>query len=294
MASSLPPLKALQVFEAAARCLSFSKAAAELYVTQGAVSKQIKLLEEYLERALFERSSGGLILTNDGREYLSAISESLEMIRKATARVQQSKGAANNLKIDIIPSFSMLWLIPRLDDLHKRIPELNLTQIVGDGPYKFEANSADMAIRCLPLSLSLNNAELLVSENLVPVMHKDLLERDPVNEAEDLLKHPLLVHVTRPQIWNSFLKSVGITSLSEPKFRHGFEHFYMSLEAARLKQGIALIPDFMAQDALARGDVVTPLGLSYASSYGYYFMTPAYQASNSLILQLLEWIKEEL
>lgn len=294
MASALPPLKALQTFEVAARKLSFSKAAEELYVTQGAVSKQIKLLEEYLEQALFERSAGGLRLTDSGQEYLAAISESLELIRKATARVQQSKGAANSLKIDLIPSFSMLWLIPRLEQLQCELPELKLTQVVGDGPYRFETNSADLAIRCLPLSESLHNAELLVSETLIPVIHPSLLESAPVAEPEDLLKHPLLSHITRPQLWISFLKSLGITRLSDPKYRHGFEHFYMSLEAARIQQGVALVPDYMAADLIAKGELVSPLDLRYPSGYGYYFLTPTYQASNSLILKLREWIKANL
>jgi LysR family glycine cleavage system transcriptional activator len=294
MASALPPLKALQTFEVAARKLSFSKAADELYVTQGAVSKQIKLLEEYLEQALFERSAGGLRLTDSGQEYLAAISESLELIRKATARVQQSKGAANSLKIDLIPSFSMLWLIPRLEQLQRELPELKLTQVVGDGPYRFEANSADLAIRCLPLSESLHYAELLISETLIPVIHPSLVESDPIAEPEDLLKHPLLSHITRPQLWISFLKSLGITRLSDPQYRHGFEHFYMSLEAARIQQGVALVPDYMAADLIAKGELVSPLDLRYPSGYGYYFLTPAYQASNSLILKLLQWIKTNL
>lgn len=294
MAGALPPLKALQTFEVAARRLSFSKAADELHVTQGAVSKQIKLLEEYLERALFERSAVGLKLTSEGREYLSAISESLEAIRKATARVQQSKGDANDLTIDVIPSFSMLWLIPRLEQLRGQLPRLNLTQVVGDGPYKFEANSADMAIRCLPLSLSLHHAELLASETLVPVIHSSLLLTEPVEVPEDLLKHPLLTHITRPQLWISFLKNFGITDLSEPDFRHGFEHFYMSLEAAKQKLGIALIPDFMAADVLASGELVSPLEIRYPSGYGYYFLTPGYQSHNPLILSFMQWVKQSL
>lgn len=294
MAGSLPPLKALQTFEVAARKLSFSKAADELFVTQGAVSKQIKVLEEYLERALFDRSAGGLQLTEAGREYLLAISESLETIRKATARVQQSSEDANNLRIDIIPSFSVLWLLPRLDSLHANLPHLNLTQVVGDGPYKFEANSADMAIRCLPISAAMSHAELLISETLVPVVHPELLLKHPVNTPEDLLKLPLLAHITRPQLWSNFLKALGIVSVSEPKYRHGVEHFYLSLEAARLKQGVALIPDFMAADALAKGDLVSLLDFKYPSGYGYYFLTPVYQSHNSLIIRFLEWIRSEL
>lgn len=294
MPGSLPPLKALHTFEVAARSLSFSRAADELFVTQGAVSKQIKLLEEFLGKALFERTPSGLVLTEAGREYLPGVSESLESIRKVTARVQQTQKERNNLVFNLIPSFSSLWLIPRLAQMHHEIPSLNLTQIVGDGPYRFHENSADMAIRCLPLSRSHENAELLIEETLIPVIHPARLERHPVESVEQLLDHPLLVHVTRPQLWGSFLKSIDLQTTRQPEYRHGLEHFYMLLEAARQQQGVALLPNFMVQDSLERGELVSLLDIHFASGYGYYFMTPAFQARPQLVSDFRQWLKREL
>lgn len=294
MPGSLPPLKALHTFEVAARSLSFSRAADQLFVTQGAVSKQIKLLEEFLGKALFERTASGLVLTEAGREYLPGVSESLENIRKVTARVQQTQQERNNLVFNLIPSFSSLWLIPRLAKMHHDIPSLNLTQVVGDGPYRFDENSADMAIRCLPLSRSRENAELLIEETLIPVIHPARLARHPVASAEQLLDHPFLMHITRPQLWGNFIKGLDMQTARQPEYRHGLEHFYMLLEAARQQQGIALLPDFMVQDSLDRGELVSLLDIRYASGYGYYFMTPAFQTQPQLVSDFKQWLKREL
>lgn len=294
MPGSLPPLKALHIFEVAARTLSFSRAAQQLFVTQGAVSKQIKLLEDFLGKPLFERTAAGLVLTDAGREYLPGVSESLETIRKVTAKVQQSQQERNTLVLNLIPSFSSLWLIPRIAQMHEAIPSLNLTQIAGDGPYRFDENSADMAIRCLPLSRSIDNAELLVEETLVPVVHPERLKRHPIETVEQLLDHPFLMHITRPQLWGSFLAKLELKSERAPEFRHGLEHFYMLLEAAQQQQGIALIPDFLAQDVLARGELVSVLDIRYSSGYGYYFLTPNFQTRPQLVDDFRVWLKQQL
>lgn len=294
MPGTLPPLKALHIFEVAARSLSFSRAAQELFVTQGAVSKQIKLLEDFLGKPLFERTATGLVLTEAGREYLPGVSESLETIRKVTAKVQQSQQERNTLVLNLIPSFSSLWLIPRLADMHHQIPSLSLTQVAGDGPYRFDENSADMAIRCLPLSRSIDNAELLVRETLVPVIHPQRLQRHPIHQPDDLFDHPFLMHITRPQLWGSFIQKLELQSERTPEYRHGLEHFYMLLEAAHQQQGIALIPDFMAQDVLARGELVSPLDLRFSSGYGYYFLTPAFQTQPQLVEDFKVWLKRQL
>lgn len=294
MSGTLPPLKALHTFEVAARFLSFSRAAEELYVTQGAVSKQIRLLEGFLGRTLFERSPSGLQLTAAGRDYLPEVSAALERIRRVTAKVQQSADNSNNLRLNLIPSFSNLWLIPHLADLHRALPEVNLTQSTGDGPYGFEMDGADMAIRCLPLSRSIPDAELLLAETLIPVIHPARLQRHPIETAAQLLDHPLLIHTTRPQLWSSFITSLELVDAGEAEFRHGFEHFYMLVEAACQQQGIALVPDFMAREALLAGDLVNPLNIRYASGYGFYFLVPAHKARRPLIQKFRDWLKISL
>jgi DNA-binding transcriptional LysR family regulator len=294
--NKLPPLNALKVFEVAARKLSFSKAAEELCVTQGAISKQIKSLEEHLELALFDRTNTGLKLTKAGKQYLPTIMSALEQIQSSTANLQQQESSSQSLTLNITPSLSNLWLIPRLNKLSESLPNLRLNMVSGDGVFQFHQASADIAIRCLPLSLSHENSTLLAEEVLLPVIHPDLLSKIPINTVSDILKHPLLMHTTRPQLWSQFLNRV----LTEDKdthstcFHHGFEHFFMSLEAAKQKQGIALVPNFLALEFIEKGELVNPLNIQYKSSYGFYFLVPAYRQQNDQVQQFYQWLQGEI
>ncbi|MBV1786711.1 LysR family transcriptional regulator [Marinobacterium sp. D7] len=294
MPGSMPPLNALRSFEVAARRLSFSRAAQELCVTQGAVSKQIQLLEQYLEQPLFNRSPAGLSLTDAGRQYLPAISRALEMIQSATASLQQRAQDNEALTLNLTPSFSNLWLIPRLERLRQAMPGLNLTMVTGDGVFQFQGTQADMAIRCLPLSLSHEHSQLLREEVLLPLISPDLLREQPINRPEDLLAHPLIRHTTRPQLWRQFLQQMVGGEPKPPQFNHGFEHFYMSLEAARRKLGVALVPDFMAAEALDSGELANPLHIAYRSGYGFYFLVPPYRARSLGVQRFHAWLEQQL
>ncbi|MHA2938053.1 LysR substrate-binding domain-containing protein [Vibrio sp. RC27] len=296
MPNKLPPLNALKTFEVAARKLSFSLAAKELCVTQGAVSKQIKLLEQYLELPLFDRINGSLKLTEEGRQYLPTIMSALDQIQTSTSRLQQFSQETKHITIDVTPSFSNLWLIPRLTQLNQLVPNMKLNIISGDGYYQFHQSSADIAIRCLTLSLTHDNATLLRSETMLPLVHRDFLDSHPMENSTDLLALPLLMHTTRPQIWDQFIsQQVNQGELSSnPNFYHGFEHFFMSIEAAKHKQGVALVPDFLAEAALTSGELVNPLNLSFASGYGFYFLAPSYRQSSPIIQTLYEWFDKSL
>lgn len=294
MRTHFPPLNALKVFEVAGRKLSFSKAADELCVTQSAVSKQIQLLEQYLEHPLFIRSSTGIELTDAGKLYLPAISQALDNIQSATAHLQQQLSAEQTLNLNVSPSFSNLWLIPRLPALREACPGVSLAIRSGDGIFRGHESEDDIAIRFLPLSLSYENSVLLTEEILLPVLHPDCAARLPIEQPEDLLKHPLLVHITRPQLWHHFLESVVESSPITPQFSNGFEHFFMSFEAARQQQGIALIPAFMAADALARGELINPLGIQYRSGYGFYVLVQPHRHQSSQVHALLNWLQSSL
>lgn len=295
----LPPLNALNVFEVAARKLSFSQAAEELNVTQSAVSKQIKALEQYLQLTLFERTASGLVLTPAGQQYLPTVMQALGQIQQATHRLQQAQDAPRNLTLSISTSLTSLWLIPRLDALEAQFPQLRLHIVSGDGDYQFHPDSADLAIRCLPLIASdiakpHQHASLLLKETLIPLIHPDLLQRTPIHRAEDLLQHELIRPTTRPQLWPQCLAALLTTTgpTQAPRYHHAFEHFFMALEAAQRGQGIALIPDFLAEEALTQGRLVNPLGLRYPSGYGYYFLMPAYRRQHALNQQLFDWFHQ--
>lgn len=307
----LPPLNALNVFEVAARKLSFSLAAEELCVTQSAVSKQIKALEHHLQLTLFERTSSGLVLTPAGQQYLPTVMQALAQIQHATQRLQQGHDTPRDVTLSISTSLTSLWLIPRLDALETQFPQLRLHIVSGDGDYQFHPDSADLAIRCFPLNSrdiapSHQDASLLLKETLIPLIHPDLLQRTPIHRAADLLQHELIRPTTRPQLWSQCLDALlnTTTSLSPttssaltpstpaPRYHHAFEHFFMALEAAQRGQGVALIPDFLADEALAQGRLVNPLGLRYPSGYGYYFLMPAYRRQHALNQQLFDWFHQ--
>lgn len=294
--NKLPPLNALKAFEVAARKLSFSKAAVELCVTQGAISKQIKSLEEHLQLALFDRTTTGLALTKAGKQYLPTIMAALEQIQSSTANLQQLETNNHSLTLNITPSLSHLWLIPRLERLTDALPNLRLTMVSGDGAFQFHQASADIAIRCLPLSLSHENSTLLAEEVLIPVIHPDLLAQAPISQAEDILNHPLLMHTTRPQLWSQFLSSTLAEKKQAqiPNYHHGFEHFFMSLEAAKQKQGIALVPDFLASEFIKRGELVNVLNMRYQSSFGFYFLAPSYRQQNEQVQHFYQWLLTEI
>ncbi len=297
MASKLPPLNALKAFEASARRLSFSQAAEELCVTQGAISKQIKLLEAHLQTALFDRNANGISLTNAGKQYLPSIMNALQTIHSSSAQLQQQNHHNQQLTLNLIPSLASLWLIPRLDKLAAQLPNLTLQIVLGDGQFQFHQNSADIAIRCLPLSLTHENSCLLSKEILVPVIHPNLLAKAPVHNPSDLLQHPLITHVTRPQLWPQFLahQIEGESNhLNGAIYSHGFEHFFLSLEAAKQQQGIALVPELFARQALENKELINPLDIRYESGFGFYFLSPFYRQQASIDQALLEWFIKEL
>ncbi len=295
MINHFPPLNALRVFEVAARKLSFSKAADELCVTQGAVSKQIQLLESYLSRPLFNRTPQGLTLTEAGKHYLPEITAAMQQIVSATAALQQAR--KNTLTLNISPSFSNLWLIPKLSELQHSLPDLKLSMVTGDGPIQFGEQEADLAIRCLPLSLNHEHATLLTEEILLPVVHCDLFLQNATSSKEALLSLPLILHTTRPELWTQFYSYLFPDSeaiLSSNSCAVGFEHFFMSHAAILQKQGVGLLPDFMIESTLASSNLVNPFGIRYASGYGYYLLTSPYKAYDPNIMALKAWLTQQL
>lgn len=296
MRRELPPLNALKAFELAARHLSFSKAAEELCVTQGAVSKQVHALEEYLEQPLFERYATGIALSEAGLRYLPTISSALDSIQYATAQLQQSINKANTISLNVTPSFSTLWLIPKLEHLHQQYPELNLDITTGDNSFNFVDTNADLVVRCLPISANYEHAELLIEENLLLVASPILMERQSIQNVTDILKHTLLPHITRPQLWSQFFSHIDSSQkpLPTPKFGMGFEHFYMSLEAINNQMGIGLIPDFMVQPSINKGELVNPLELRLRSGFGFYLMTPGYKQHLNHVQRIRDWLKQQI
>ncbi len=294
MRDLLPPMQALRCFEATARFSSISKAADELCVTQGAVSKQIKLLEGFLKILLFERTTQGVKLTKHGQQYLESVINALDLL-DAGAQTLQQHPKTQQLMIDAIPSLCNIWLIPRLYSFEQRYPHLKVDLSNGDGPVNFSQNQADIAIRCLPVQQQKNHYTELFKEKFVLVGAPKLLQEKPINQRQDLLQHRLIQQSTRAQLWDQFLAAHSVTYSSQSmNLGMGFQHFYMSLKAAQEGLGLALIPDFLAADAIAEKSVINPLALSMNSQYCYFAICPEHKNNLQRIIEFKQWLSLEI
>jgi len=292
MKRSLPPLNSLKAFESAARCLSFSRAAEELCVTQGAVSKQVQQLEQYLDQVLFERLSTGIRLSSAGERYFPVISQSLDAIGSVTSQLKQTARKASVVSLEVTPSFSSLWLIPRLTKFSSSHADIHLEISSGDGHVNSRELNADIAVRCLPIG-SYADTHLLVKEQLCLLAGREQQASAPLFSLEDLGQQTLLPHLTRPQLWQKLLAEQFLHAPSELHFGTGFEHFYMTLEAVQHGVGIGLVPDFMAMAGLCQGQLINPMNTRFDSGYGYYLVIPEYKAAIQKNARVKQWLQAQ-
>ena len=284
-----PTLNALRSFEAAARNKSFTLAAHELSVTQGAISKQIKGLEAYFGEHLFDRSSNRLVLTRKGAEYLHGISGALMDIQTAADRLLKQDALQEMLHLDVLPTFSSRWLIPNLTKFNSIYPDINICINQGDGSIIF-SDGADLAIRSA-ITPTWNDclAEKICSEELVLVCSPDIY----TDNMEEIFAFELIQHSSRECLWEEYLKAQGFTN---PKRRHTyhFEHFYMIIEAARNGLGLALLPQFLIKQELDTGVLISVFENTYASPFTYYLVYRNHLAKDARVLGFIDWIKSHI
>lgn len=267
----LPSLNALRAFAVTGRHLSFTRAAAELHVTQGAVSRLVKQLEADLGCALFRRGPRGLELTADGAAYLPALSDAFERLAAATRLVTRGRRHANHLAITMMPTLAMRWFMPRLADFHKRHPDIAVDVTSADRPIDFAREPVDVGIQYgsgdWPADLT---AEFLMPECVILVGSPALLKARPVKKPEDVKRHSLLTHSTRPDAWAEWFAVAGLKSgaVRGP----AFEHFFMSIEAAVNGLGLALVPDFFVAHELQDGRLAEPLPRYRVARRGGYYL----------------------
>jgi LysR family glycine cleavage system transcriptional activator len=269
----LPSLNALRAFAVAGRHLSFTRAAEELHVTQGAVSRLVQQLEADLGVTLFRRSPRGLALTEAGAAYLPPLTEAFDRMLAATRLVARSHRPANRLAITMLPTFAMRWFMPRLADFQRLNPEVAVDVTSADRPVDFATEPVDVGIQYgtgdWPPELQ---AEFLFPETVVLVASPALLKATPLQQPGDVTRHVLLTHSTRPEAWAEWFTAAGLDAAS---LRGGptFEHFFMSIEAAVNGLGLALVPDFFVTAELRDGRLVEPLpGHRVKRRGGYYLL----------------------
>ncbi|WP_085935258.1 LysR substrate-binding domain-containing protein [Enhydrobacter aerosaccus] len=257
-AGPLPPLNALRMFLVAARHLSFSRAALELNVTHGAVSRQIRGLEAFLGVALFERQVRRVSLTVEGQQLLAEAGPALEQIGQA-ARALMVRAPARAVRINARPSFTVRWLIPRLPDFVAHHPGIEPQVLTTLLPPEKAAEPFDIAIRRSvegwPPALQ---AQPFLDDELVVVAAPSLLKHKPIVEPRSLAQHTLLVVKTRKQDWDDWKTHVGLPRL-RPARRLQLDHSHIVLQAAVDGLGFAITATSLLGTDVAQGRLVCPL-----------------------------------
>lgn len=301
MRHRLPPLASLRAFEAAARHLSFAKAAEELLVTPGAVSQQVKLLEDWLGLALFRRLPRGVLLTDAGQLYGNELREIFARLVGAGERVRR-QAETPILTVSMTASLAMRWLIPRLATFRARHPEIEVRVEVSTALTDFARENVDVAIRhSAGPSWPGLHAELLFPLVVFPVCSPALLAAGPpLREAADLAGHVLLhedIHVdahgrVHDVSWCDWLIAAGATQVDATRGPR-FTQTLMSLQAALTGQGIALASRVLMLDDLDAGRLVRPLPQEVRSESSYWFVCPEGSETRPRTAAFRAWLQEE-
>jgi LysR family glycine cleavage system transcriptional activator len=299
MKRSLPPLNALRAFEAAGRLSSFKDAAAELHVTHGAVSQQIRLLEEWLGAPLFERHNRRVVLTPAAKAYLEEVSSLFERLSQATSQYGIVETVGKTLWVNALATFTLRWLVPRLAKFHAEHPGVDVKVETSNESVESLRDSYDVIIRGGPDTFYGYSVRPFLSEERIPVCSPALLQRLPLETLDDIRQHTLLHTSSLPRLWPDWLARARaeLTPAGAPALTSAasltFDHFYLTLQAAIDGVGIAMGPTAMVLDDLATGRLVAPFVAPRLPSRSYCTYIPDGRASDELVLLFCAWLERE-
>lgn len=292
MNTRLPPLNALKAFEAAARHLSFTRASEELFVTQAAVSHQIKSLEEFLGMKLFLRKNRTLLLTEEGQSYYLDIKDIFASLHDATKRLH-AMGAKGSITVALPPSFAVQWLVPKLSDFSTKHPDIDVRIKAVDSDGGFLTDDVDLAIYYGKGRWSGLHADKLYSEYLTPVCSPMLLQSDkPLDKLDDLRYHQLLHDVSR-ELWKTWIRHFNVLGVN---VNQGpiFSHSMLILQAAALGQGIALVDSALARPEIALGRLICPFEERLVTQKAYYLVCRESHVELGKIQAFKDWLLDQV
>lgn len=270
----LPPLDFLVAFEAAARHLSFTKAARELHITQAAVSRQIRILEEHLGLKLFDRQHRSVRLTPEGLEFQHTVAMSLAHVGNAVSELR-ARGAGSGLTVATDQSIAALWLVPRLREIRDQQPAINLRLIASDNEADCLTRDVDVAILHGKGDWHGFESSLLLDEEVFPVCSPDYLRAcGAVRTPADLLDLALVDHEDDRWTWINWRVWFTENGVDLPAERHslGMNNYPLVIQAACAGQGLALGWRYLVDDLIAQGALVRPIEASVRTSFGYYLV----------------------
>jgi DNA-binding transcriptional LysR family regulator len=294
----LPALDLLKGYEAAARLLSFTRAGEELHLTQSAVSRQIKELEDQLGVALFERRHRALALTEAGRELYPAAAQVLATMRAVTERLH-ALSAQKSLSVSTTPAFAALWLIPRLATFARENPGVDVRVAAETRIQDLQRERIDVAVRYATQALAGPDALRLFGEQMFPVCSPKLVAgaQPPLNAPADLRRHALL-HLDDPegrwpwQSWRVWLEAAGAGDI-RPAGNLSFSSYGDVIAAAIAGHGVALGRSPLVRDALRAGTLAAPFGARAESNRAYYLIVSRTAAQRPEVGRFAEWVRRE-
>ena len=282
-----PTISELNAFHTAAKHASFTLAARELCVTQGAISRHIAALESYVGQQLFVRSPSGLQLTEAGQTYYSATQPCVSALELATAQMRARGTTGGTLNMSIPPTFATQWLLPRMGELKRALPHFQLNFVRYQHVPNFSGHTEfDAAIvfgdgawpHAVSHYLTGHEVSLVCSPGL----------RDALRTPADVASHTLLQHIEVPDAWTEWMRAHAMNT-DESRFGPGFTQYALIIRAAEAGFGIGLVPTCMAELELQSGSLVEPFS-RFESAFGYYLSASASKAKLPALRTLHEWL----
>lgn len=283
----LPSTSMLLAFEAAARAGSFTEAAAELNLTQGAISRQVRALESQLGVELFARVRKSVRLTEAGRRYAEEIEKALQNIRLATLNAMTDR-RGGTLNLAILPTFGTRWLIPRFPAFLEANPDITVNFATKLSPFDFKKEDLHAAIHYGQTDWPDTESTFLMREETVPVCAPRLLDERSLRRAEDLLSMPLLQLQTRPSAWREWFNAGGLAAPASGGMM--FEEISTIAQATVAGLGVSLLPRFLIEAELSNGDLAVVLEMPLKSTFGYYLVTPIGRADYAPVVAFRKWL----
>lgn len=293
----LPPLSALRVFEAAARHESFKQAAEELFVTPGAVSQQIRLLEEHVGVELFTRDGRRVVLSDAGKASAAILKEAFEKMFEAT-RLMKAGVQKGRVTVSAAPSFAAKWLMPRLYEFSAANEDIDVWVSADMAPVDFAVTDIDLAVRYGSGHWNALNVEHLLAESVVPVCSPALFEAAPIKKPADLAHHLLLHDVggeTDPSWpdWAMWLKAHGVDGVDGSRGLR-FNQSSMVIEAAVAGRGVGLAKRTIAEADLQAGRLMILFDeQDRPLDFGYYLVWPQSREPSAAQLRFMDWLRAQ-
>lgn len=299
---ALPPLDLLRGFEAAARHLSFTRAAAELFLTQSAVSRQIQSLESFVGTPLFERRHKALALTDAGQAYYRSVAQALDQLRESTRKLRETR-QGHVLTVTTTISFAALWLVPRLAHFRKLHPRVDVRVAATHEVLDLEREGVDLAIRDCPLNRAPAGSVFLVGEHLA-AMCSPAYAREArraghaLRKPEDLRHHVLLMLHDAPRrypwlSWAAWFEAMGVED-PMPAGTLTFDQYDQVINAALHGQGVALGRMTLAGQHVRAKRLVALFGRQQRLARGYHAVFARGAAERPEVNQFVAWIRGEI